>query len=359
LLRPITLALASLVLLPRAPAQTETLERRIDALFAPAFPADEPGCTVIATRDGKVVYRKAFGMASVELGVAARPEHVYCLASVTKPFTAIATLMLVEAGKLQLNDPASKYHPDLGLDDRITVAHLLSHTSGMPDFGSIEGYGHDRIHAPIRPEELFKAAKGQKLLFEPGSEFRYSNLGYALLAGIVAKVSGQTWDAFVEQRIFAKSGAKHSTYGGRRRVVPGLVTGYEKPGDGPWRRSRPLSFTRGYGLGGLLSNVDDLAAVDAALRAGKLLKPETVATMHRAPKLASGKTSRYALGWIVQRIRGHELVFHSGGIYGWRAMIVRAPEERVFVAVLSNRDVKGPGIGNNALRAAVAVIESR
>ncbi len=133
----------------------------IAAILEPVYQADEPGAAVIAVRDGEVVFRKGYGMACLELEVPIRPEMAFCLASATKPFTAVAAMMLVEDGKLALDGPAARYLPDLELDEAIEVRHLLSHTSGLADFSRVEGYGFDVIHTEVDSAELAGAARQQ------------------------------------------------------------------------------------------------------------------------------------------------------------------------------------------------------
>jgi len=332
----------------------DALSAKLDEQFHAAYPDDEPGAAVIITQAGKTIFRKGYGMASMELGVRVDPDHVFCLASVTKPFTSMAVLALVEAGELALTDKAVQYLPELELDDRITVEHLLSHSAGIPDFTTQEAFDHSHIHAGIEPAELCEAARGQELLFDPGTQFRYSNLHYALLARIVEVASEKSWEAFVDERVCKPAGMEHTMYGGHDRIIPNAVTGYEPDGDG-WKRARAVSYTRGYGLGGLFSSVDDLAKWNQAYGAGVILKPETIARMQTPPVLADGKASTYALGWMVRDVRGHRIVFHAGGIYGWRAMLVRIPENEVFVAVLTNRDDDANPLAKLAVGAAALV----
>ncbi len=150
-------------------------------------------------------------------------------------------------------------------------------------------------------------------------------------------VSGQSWEEFLSERIFQPARMGRSLFGGHNRVVPGAVLGYAKREE-EWVRSRALSFTRGYGLGGLFSCVDDLAAWDTALRSGALLKSETRERMYTPPVLADGKKSQYALGWRVSRLAGHRVVAHGGAIFGWRAFLLRMPDDGIFVAILTNRE---------------------
>lgn len=329
------------------------LADRLDEQFRRAFPPNEPGAAVLVAKGGEVVFRKGYGLASVELGVPVDPANAFCFASLTKPFTAAAVLALVDDGKLALADPASRYLPDLEIDPRVTIEHLLGHGSGIPDFSTDPGWERD-LHAEISPEELCAAAKARPLSFEPGSQFAYANVNYALLARIVAVVSGLPWERYLAERIFAPAGMTDTRYGGHDRIVPRLVTGYTNGPDG-WRRSRALSLSRGYGLGGLCGTVDDLARFCAALDGGALLKPETIARMQTPRTLADGEASPYALGWYVRDVRGRRFVFHGGAIFGWRAMLARIPADGVVCAVLTNRDRDDNEVARLATGAAALV----
>ena len=360
LLVPLFFASTTLAAQVSAPPSTSTgkeragdaakLREQVDALCRRSFPSDEPGAAVIAQRDGKTILRKGYGLASVELGIKVDPSMAFGLASVTKPITAVAVMMLVEAGKLGLDDSVASHFPKIDIPKAIKVKHLLSHTSGLPDFTQIKGFGFDHIAERIAPDALMAAANGAEPRFAAGTRFRYCNVNYALLAGLVAKASGKSWEGFLKERIFEVAEMRGAYYGGHDRIVPNAVNGYTES-DGRWRKARALSYTRGYGLGGLFANVDDLAALDSALRSGKLLSAESRKLMYEGFALEGGKRSTYALGWGSRRVGKNkmQLLSHGGGIFGWRCYYVRIPERKVVVAVLTNRDSKtcNPGrLGN-------------
>ncbi|MFK7740622.1 MAG: serine hydrolase domain-containing protein [Planctomycetota bacterium] len=319
-------------------AAASALKAKLDGPFEKAFPKEGPAAAVIVKRGDETVYLRAFGQASLELGTPATTNNVFCIASVTKPFTAMAVMALIEDGKLALTDVAATHLPELELDARITLEQLLAHTAGLPDFFDLPAYGEEHMHREISPQQLCLAAKGAALTHDPGAEHRYSNLHYALLAEIVARTSGTSWEEFLQARIFEPAGMTRSTYGRHDRIVPGLVSSYSRDEGAKWRRAQALSYTRGYGLGGLTTSVEDLGRWHDAWRKGRILKPATIARMLEAPTLADGKQSSYALGITVREMRGKQVAFHAGGIYGWRAMLVMIPEDEVMVAVLTARD---------------------
>ncbi|MEC9374074.1 MAG: serine hydrolase domain-containing protein, partial [Planctomycetota bacterium] len=282
-------------------------------------------------------------------------EHAFCIASATKPLTATAVMALVEDGVLALDDAVNDVLEEVELDGRITIEHLLGHTSGLPDLFDLAGYGENAQHQSITPEDLGAAADGAELLFEPGAQHRYSNLAYALLGRIVEVRSGEPLESFLERRVFEPAGMDHTMFGGDRLVVPGAVTDYLASESGDWRRAEPLNYSWGFGLGGLFSTVDDLAAFDAALRDGRILEPETVSRMEKAFVLPDDQTAPHGLGWAITERGGMRFVHHGGGIAGWRAIIVSIPEKQVFVAVLSNRGEERTPVANIGMFVAAQV----
>ncbi len=349
------LALASAAAPAGAQPTLDAFLDQLDTQMRRGIPDTDPGAAIAVARRGEVVFRAAYGKASLELDIDLQPDHALCIASATKPFTATTIMALVEDGRLTLDQPANDILDDVTLDPRITIEHLLTHTSGLPDLFDLDGYDENAQHAFISPDDLCAAAHGAEPLFEPGTHHRYSNLGYALLGRVVEKVSGQTLEAFLHERILEPAGIERTMFGGDRRVVPGAVTNYELADDGDWRRARPLNYSWGFALGGLFSTVDDLAAFDTALRTGKILKPETVQRMERAFTLPTGEPAEHGLGWALTERRGVRFVHHGGGINGWRSYIVAVPDREVFVAVLSNRGEPNTPVANIAMMVAAQV----
>jgi D-alanyl-D-alanine carboxypeptidase len=302
-----------------------------------------------------VLFRGPYGMASLALNVDLTPEHAFCIASATKPITATAVMALVEDGALHLDAAAGDLLKEVDLDPRITIEHLLSHTSGLPDIFDIEGYGEDALHKAITPEELCAAADGAALLSAPGTRHRYSNLGYALLGRIVEVRTGGSLESFMQERVFDRAGMEHTMFGGDRRIVPGAVGNYTRAEDSGWRCAEPLNYSRRFALGGLFSTVDDLVAFDRARRDGEILEPATVSRMERAFVLPDGTPAEHGLGWATAVRGGIRFVHHGGGINGWRSSIVAIPDRKVFVAVLSNRGEERTPVGSLAMMVAARV----
>jgi CubicO group peptidase (beta-lactamase class C family) len=342
-----TLFFASLLLLllpvgtghgaPAWDPQGPALAARIDATVAPYFKADGPGATLIVVREGKTLLRKAYGMADVAGKVPMRPDATLRLGSLTKQFTAVAIMLLADEGKLATTDPITRFLPDYPTQGRlITVEHLLTHTSGIvsytgkPDFLS-------RARRDMSVTQMIEYFKNDPIEFAPGTRYAYNNSGYFLLGVIIEKLSGQPYAKFVEQRIFVPLGMEHTAYESHERALTLRALGHEKTDKG-FRLSQPLSMLQPFAAGALVSTVDDLARWDAAITAGKLLTPASWKQVFTAYRLADGKSTNYGYGWDVGSLRGVPSIAHGGNINGFATYAVRIPQEKVYVALLTNSE---------------------
>lgn len=340
---------------PKAPAPVAAADT-IDALVKASYLVGSPGAAVIAVRDGKVVYRKAVGMADLELGVPLSPDSVFRLGSVTKQFTAVAILMLAEEGKLALSDPITKFLPDYPTQGHvITVEHLLTHTSGIQSYTGMPGWMTTKIQADLSLTELIDGFKKEPMEFAPGTRWNYDNSGYVLLGAIIEKAAGTSYSTFLKRRIFAPLGMSSTNYGGDGEIIPRRVHGYSR-GPGGDANARYLSMTQPHAAGALVSTVDDLAAWDAALYTEKLVKQALLERAWTPYVLADGKATTYGYGWSVGSLRGRKTVEHGGGIFGFSTYVLRIPKERVFVAVLCNSDAPKTDPGIVARKAAALVL---
>ncbi|MBB3223358.1 serine hydrolase [Pseudoduganella umbonata] len=321
-----------------APVRTaqEPLAAGIDALLAPHFRADAPGVTVIATKDGKTVFRKAYGLADVAAKQPLAPQAVLRLGSITKQFTAVGILMLADEGRLALSDDITRFLPDYPTGGRVvTVEHLLTHTSGIVSYTSKKDFGEVMMR-DVSVAQGIDYFKNDTPESAPGSAFSYNNSGYFLLGAIIEKVSGQSYARFLEERIFKPLGMAHTGYEGSGPALK-PVPGYGVR-DGHPRPAEPLSMAWPYAAGALVSNVDDLARWQAALADGKLVRPETLRRAFTPFTLADGKAGPYGYGWFVGQLHGTPLVFHGGNINGFATDAVWLPNERIYVAVLANNE---------------------
>ncbi|VXC24867.1 Beta-lactamase-like protein [Massilia sp. 9I] len=329
------------------------LAGRIDAAIAPYFKADAPGATVIVVKDGKTVLRRAYGMADTSKNIDMTPEMALRIGSLTKQFTATAILMLLEEGKLSLDDDITRHLPDYPTrGKKITIEHLLTHTSGIVSYTSKPGYGAGMAQN-LTVAQMIDSFKNDPLDFEPGSQFRYNNSGYFLLGAIIEKVSGQSYASFLEQRIFKPLGMNDTYYEGVGRSKAPVAAGHTRSGTG-FGPAKPLSMTQPYAAGSLVSTVDDLARWDAAVSSGKLLKPASWQRAFTPYRLSDGKPTTYGYGWGISQVQGSAAIGHSGGINGFSTYGLRLPDQKVYVAVLTNSDA-GPANPSVVARKAAAI----
>ncbi len=326
-----------------APPSNDELMRYADAALAANYPAGGPGAAALVVRNGEVLLRKGYGLAELELGVPVAPEMVFELGSVTKQFTAAAILMLEERGLLSVEDDVTKHLPDYPTHGaKITIDHLLTHVSGIPSYTGLPEW-IPRIREDISLTDLIGLFKDKPLEFEPGERWAYNNSAYILLGAVIEKVSGKTYEDFVEQEIFAPLGMKRSCYGSQSEVIPGRAEGYGKDENGH-RRAAYLSMTQPFSAGALFSTVDDLWLWEQGLASGRLLRPQSLARLFTPAKLNSGVNSHYAYGWNTFEYGGRKVIEHGGDIFGFSSHVVRVPEEKLYVAILSNTSAaeRGP-----------------
>ena len=314
---------------------------KLDEMLTKTYPADKPGAAVIVVRGGKILFRKGYGMANLELGVKVEPEMVFRLGSITKQFTAVCILMLLQQGRLDIHDEITRFLPDYPTGGRrITVEHLLTHTSGIKSYTDMPEW-LPLWRKDMSLDEMIALFKDQPFGFEPGEQFLYNNSGYILLGAIIEKASGMSYADFVQRNIFDALGMAHSCYDQTERILPGRVSGYSKGTDG-YINAPYLSMSQPYAAGALASSVDDLAKWDAALYTDKLLPPDLLAKAWAPSKLNNGDSTGYGYGWAVGEYEGLTFIEHGGGINGFATDGVRVPAEKVYVAVLTNLDTPDP-----------------
>jgi CubicO group peptidase (beta-lactamase class C family) len=344
-LHPVLLLLLFLTLAPASSVRAATdadLAARIDQLLTKTYPASEPGAAVLVEKDGKVLLRKGYGMANLELSVPIAPEMVFRLGSITKQFTAIAILKLAEQGKLRLDDDITQYLPDAPTHgQKVTIEHLLTHTSGIKSYTSLDAW-RKVIRQDLSPQQIMDLVKDEPADFAPGEKFLYDNSGYVLLGMILEKVTGKAYGAWLAETIFTPLGMTHTSYGADAPIIPGRAAGYEgEPGH--YRNASYLSMTQPYAAGSLLSTVDDLALWERALFSGTLVKKDLFDRMVTPYRLKSGKPTGYGYGLVIWSFEGHRVVEHGGGINGFSTELLRLPEDRIVVVVLSNNPGHEPG----------------
>jgi CubicO group peptidase (beta-lactamase class C family) len=345
----ILVSLAALPARAAGPASTADLAAYADQLLSAVYPPGQPGAAALVEKDGRAVLRKGYGMASLELGVPAAPENVFEVGSITKQFTAAAVLLLQERGKLRVEDPITKYLPDYPTHGRtITIENLLTHTSGIPSYTSLPEW-YPRIREDLKPADVAALFQDKPLEFDPGERWAYDNSGFFLLGMIVEKVSGKSYEQFVEEEIFRKLGMSHSRYGHPEEIVPLRAAGYSKDDQG-FRNTSFISMTQPYAAGALMSTVDDLAIWGRALQGETLLKKASLDRMLTPFRLRSGTPTQYGYGIGVIDFRGTRVLTHGGDINGYTANVTWAPAAGIFLAILSNDDASDPRPDDLALR---------
>lgn len=338
-----------------APAQTATAVavEQYEEVLTSAYPADEPGAAALVARNGEVEFLGASGMANLELGVPLTPDMVFEIGSITKQFTAVAIMMLVEEGKISLDDPMTQFLPDYpDYGDAVTIEHLLTHTSGIVSYTGIPNYFDQEIRKDLTVPELIDVFDDLPVEFEPGERFAYNNSGYVLLGAIIESASGMTYADFLQERIFDRLGMKDSYYGSHRRVIPRRAAGYGGE-PGAWANAAFLSMTQPYSAGALMMTVEDLCRWNQALYGGELISEESLERMTTPYVLNNGNSSGYGYGLAPRDLRGRRAIGHGGGINGYVTDAFYLPDEDVFVAVFSNStgSVAGPNLVSGKLGA--------
>jgi len=323
--RSIITLLATLLLGTAAFAQDKTAE--IDKIFSWATPAT-PGCSVAVSLHGKVVVNRAYGSADLERDVPITPTTIFDAGSLTKQFVSATVLLLVEEGRLSLSDDVRKYIPELpDYGKKITLDHLLTHTSGIRDWTGMLPLTDGKTDA------LTLILRQRGLNFAPGEEWSYSNSGYVLLKEVVARTSGMPFADFARKRLFEPLGMKSTSYvTDMREIVKNRALAYEKE-DGRWKMAMLLDNDRGGG--GLLSTAGDLLIWNDALTNARL-GAFVSAKMQEPATLNNGRKIGYARGLYVDSARGSKMVGHTGSAAGYKSFLARFPEQGLSTAIMCN-----------------------
>ena len=319
----------------------QTIQQDVDRLLSSHYPADGPGATAIITKGGETIYRNAFGMANLELDVDMRPEHVFEIGSITKQFTAVSILMLVEQGQLSLTDEITKFLPDYPTHGhKITVHHLLNHTSGIKSYTSIPSF-IENARKDMTPKELIDSFKDEPIDFAPGDKYEYNNSAYIILGYIIEEVTGETYEDYVEEKLFKPAGMTNSRYGHKNEIIKNRATGYQ-PSSGGYEIAQYLSMTLPYAAGSLMSTVDDLSKWQVAMNNNIFITESSKQMAWDNYTLNDGSKIGYGYGWGPGKINGTTSVEHGGGIFGYETMGIYVPEEDLYVALLTNSNGSSP-----------------
>jgi len=298
--------------------------------------------SVLVSEQGKVIYKKGFGMANMEWDIPNQPNTKHRLGSITKQFTAMLILQLVSEGKLDLQAPITTYLPDYpkASGDIITSHHLLTHTSGIPNYTAFSKFMEDESSNPYTPEEFVKTFANKALKFTPGEKFSYSNSGYFLLGTLIEKLSGKSYEQMLQDNIFTPLNMKDTGYDNHEDILKNRATGYEKQG-GDYVNSSYLDMSIPYAAGSMYSTVEDLYKWDQALYTTSIL-PKEYMTMYFKPYIPAFGSAHYAYGWgvgyakIGKSTDSIYAIGHGGGINGFNTNISRTTSNNSLVVLLNN-----------------------
>lgn len=319
----------------------ELLEFKIDSIVNRHIKPTDPGIAVLVHKEGETSFRRGYGMADLERKVPFKPNTMGYIGSVAKQFTAMAVMICAERGLLKVNDPLLHYFPEFpDLWNEVTIHHLLTHQSGIPDYSNDLGYYFNGIK---NQDAITYVIENNTMNFLPGEKFKYSNTGYILLAELVERTAKTPFTEFCQHEIFDPLGMHNSLFLEESQAdIPGRAIGYTKQG------KLNDYFLRTEGDGGMISTVDDLLIWNESLYTEKLVKTETITTIF-GKHTEIGEGAFYGYGWVIGNVRGLDNPTHSGGSAGTSAYISRIAEQDFFLAMIANGS--GPELKVNIIRA--------
>lgn len=299
-----------------------------------SYAADHFMGSVLVARGDKVLFSKAYGFANLEWDVPNTPDTKFRIGSLTKQFTAVLILKLEEEGKLRINDPVKKYIADAPAAwDRITIFHLLSHTSGLPDYTNLPDYPKLQT-LPTTATGIIARFRDKPLEFEPGEKWKYCNSGYVVLTAIIEKVTGVPYEKFLQDRILTPLGLKDTGYDSAARVIRHRASGYLLDAGGQVENSKFIDMTVPQGAGALYSTTGDLLKWELALFGGRVLQPRSF------EKMTTPVKNNYGFGLFIRTANRHQMIEHTGGIDGFNTDLAYFPDERLTIVVMRNINLR-------------------
>lgn len=312
---------------------TAQLTRTLDSLLEPVFQGNVPGMAVFVAGHGQVLYKKAFGSADIELNIPLQPDMVFKIGSITKQFTAVGILRLVEQGRVRLSDSVRQYIPEFPFS--ISLEKLLTHTSGLVDYMSLDDPDPYAERREFKPIEIIHYFMKEPLVFATGSKYGYSNSNYTILGYIIQTVTGMPYRRYITDSVIGLAGLTHTRFAGDMDVVEGRVMGYTHD-KGYYQNADFLSMSLAYAVGDLLSTPEDLYRWNCALLAGKVIAPATLQRAFTSYRLSTGEPTHYGYGWFVDTLEGLPCIHHEGQINGFIAEEKYFPTRDVYVSVMTN-----------------------
>ena len=314
--------------------------KQIDQLLSKYNEYGQFNGSALVSENGKVIFKKGYGSANMEWNIPNQPDTKFRLGSISKQFTAFLLVKLAEDGKLKLDVPITTYLPDYpkANGDKITIQHLLTHTSGIPNYTSAPNFFKEKSRNPYSPEEFVKTFSSLPLEFTPGERFNYSNSGYFLLGYIIEKVSGKTYEQYLQEIILTPLKMVNTGYDHSDVILKNRAAGYEKQGK-KIVNSAYLDMSVPYAAGSLYSTVEDLYIWDQALYTTKLLSEKSMESLFK-PYIKAGGGS-YGYGWFLEEAPNGDkpklkIIEHGGGINGFNTVISRVPADKNLVVLLNN-----------------------
>jgi len=318
--------------------QTKEMVKQADKYITENFKQLAPGCAVLVAKKGEVLLEKGYGTANLELNVPMSSAMVFRIGSITKQFTAVAILQLMEKGQLSLTDSIQQYIPGFHFKGKkINIEHLLTHTSGIRGYEEIDSKIPNAIRIDFPSSQVIDSLDRLALEFEPDTKYHYSNSNYFLLACIIERVSGKSYPQYIKENIIEPADLTSTLYESQTEIIPNRANGYAYA-EGKYRNADFISMSLVFGAGALLSTVTDLYKWHKALYNGKLIKQETLSKAIRPHQLSNGKQIEYGYGFFNKTINGLNSIGHGGSIDGFRAIEMYYPGEDVFITLLCNAE---------------------
>lgn len=332
----LVLTVMTLSLLSNSRTRAQTVEAKLDEYMNALVKLERFNGSVLLAQGGKVLFSRSYGLASFEDEVSNTPQTKFRLASITKSFTAMAVMMLQERGKLNVQDPVCKYLANCSEAwDKVTIHHLLSHTSGIPDYASSPTF-MNTIASRSAIADLVGQFKDRQLEFMPGERFAYSNSNYILLGQIIERTSGRPFAAFVQENIFTPLQMTNSGYDDNRTILKRRAIGYRQQG-GALVNALYMDMSNAYAAGALYSTVEDLLLWERALDAEKLVAKKSLEAVFQPGKGGAG------YGWFINRVGSDRLLITQAGLNaGFTGQFFRYPEEKICIILLSNFEHAAP-----------------
>ena len=306
----------------------------VDRGIGKAFSGDSPGCAILVSQNGEVLFEKVYGYANIEKKTPVTRDTKFRIGSVSKQFTAAAILKLQEECKLSVSDKLSKFIADFPRGDDVTIYHLLTHTSGIKSFTSKPSF-METVTQPTTESDLINSFKNDPYDFDPGERYSYNNSGYFLLGHIVGKVSDSSYAEYLDSTFFQPLGMKDSGIHAPDLDLANEAVGYSKSKD-KINLSVNWHMSRAGGAGAIYSTLHDLYKWNEALFGGKVLSEESLATAFAPTRLNDGNTTDYGFGWAIGNHRGLPVINHSGGLHGFQSYLVRYPQQNTTIVVFTN-----------------------